>query len=318
MRTKLSRRDIVKAFGAAAMGLGARGAEPRAPMLVGHVGVAAMPSTTNPAAVVRPLGDALAAAVGTESGEGAAKRLFSSSDVVGIKVNCLAGPRMSPRPELVEALVELIAGVGVERANIIVFERTSRELEKAGYSIRRRGGPYRCYGIDNDFDRQPTESGAIGSCFARLVSTTCSALVSVGVVKEHDFAGVSAGLKNWYGVIHNPNKYHDNNCDPYVVDVVKTPFLGPKVRLTVLDGTRAQYRGGPAYFKSGVFDLGVVAVSTDPVAADAWAWREIDRERSRHGLLTLEEENRAPRFVVTAAQQGLGCGDRSALQVITV
>ena len=41
-----------------------------------------------------------------------------------------------------------------------------------------------------------------------------------GVVKDHDLAGVSAGLKNWYGVIHNPNKYHDSCCDPYVADVV--------------------------------------------------------------------------------------------------
>jgi uncharacterized protein (DUF362 family) len=264
----------------------------------------------------RALGRAIARATACASPADAMRSLFKPSDTVGIKVNCLAGPRMSPRPELVEALAELVAGAGVERTSIIVFERSSRELDRAGFTVRRKGGPFLCYGIDNDFDRRPTESGSIGSCFARLVSTTCSALISVGVVKDHDFAGVSAGLKNWYGVIHNPNKYHDNNCDPYVVDVLRAPFLGPKVRLTVLDGTMAQYRGGPAYFKAGEFGLGVVAASTDGVAADAWAWREIDRERSRRALPSLAAEARAPAFIGTAARAGLGCGDRNSLEVV--
>ncbi len=37
---------------------------------------------------------------------------------------------------------------------ILVFERSSRELERAGFAIRRSGGPYLCYGIDNDWDRR--------------------------------------------------------------------------------------------------------------------------------------------------------------------
>jgi uncharacterized protein (DUF362 family) len=259
---------------------------------------------------------AVRAAVGTAEGPRALAGVFSPSDTVGIKLNCLAGPRLSPRVELVEAMVELIAAVGVPRHRIIVFERSSRELERAGFRIRRSGGRYLCYGTDNEWDRRPSESGAIGSCFAREVSTTCTALVSFGVVKDHDLAGVSAGLKNWYGVIHNPNKYHDNNCDPYVADVMRHPFLAAKHRLTVLDGVNAQFRGGPAFFAAGLFPLGRVAVSTDPVAADLWAWQVIDGERVRRGLPTLAAEDRAPAFIATAAGYGLGVGDPSRLKVV--
>jgi uncharacterized protein (DUF362 family) len=145
------------------------------------------------------------------------------------------------------------------------------------------------------------------------VSETATALVSFGVVKDHDLAGVSAGLKNWYGVIHNPNKYHDNNCDPYVADVVNHPYVRSKLRLTVLDGLVAQCRGGPAFLADGTFRLGQVAASTDPVAADVWAWQEIDAERRRRNLPSLEEEGRPPRFIQTAGRYGLGVSDGEAV-----
>ena len=219
--------------------------------------------------------------------------------------------------ELVEALVDLIAGAGVDRQRIIVFERSNRELQRAGFTIRESGPPYRCIGINNDYDREPSTSGAIGSCFARMVSTTCSALVSFGVVKDHDLSGVSAGMKNWYGVIHNPNKYHSNGCDPYIADVARHPFIRNKLRLTVLDGVVAQCHGGPAYRPGSTFELGMVAASTDPVAADLWAWREIEAERAKRGLPTLEAAGRPARFLTTAAKAGLGVDDPEKLLLVT-
>jgi len=264
------------------------------------------------------MGAVLMGATGAETAIGAVRRLFSSSDVVGIKLNCLGGRALSPRPVVVRALVDWLVEGGVRPEKIILFERSSRELERAGFDISRGGDGPRCYGIDNDYDRTPTVSGDIGSCFAGLVSTTCTALVSFGVVKDHDLAGVSASLKNWYGVIHNPNKYHDNQCDPYVADVARHPFIRGKLRLTVLDGVRAQCHGGPAHRASGCWDLGRLVASTDPVAADLWAWKVIDAERVRRGLPTLEEAGRPPRFISTAAGHGLGSDDPDVLREVKV
>ena len=255
----------------------------------------------------------LKAATGAEHATGAVRSLFRPSDVVGVKLNCLGGKRLSPRPKVVQAFVDRLIEGGVVPKNIILFERSSRELERAGFEIRRGGDGPLCYGTDNDYDRQPSVSGSIGSCYARLVSETCTALVSFGVVKDHDLAGVSAGLKNWYGVIHNPNKYHDHQCDPYVADVVRHRLISTKLRLTVLDGVTAQCHGGPAFRASGTFPLGRLAASTDPVAADLWAWKVIDAERKRRDLPSLEEAGRPPRFIATAASYGLGIGDPDKL-----
>jgi uncharacterized protein (DUF362 family) len=148
------------------------------------------------------------------------------------------------------------------------------------------------------------------------VSTTCTALVSFGVVKDHDLAGVSAGMKNLYGLINNPNKYHDHNCDPYVADVANHPYVRDKLRLVVLDGVTGQYHGGPAWRPDTNWPLGAVVASTDPLAADAWAWTKIDGERKVHGLPSLAEAKRAPHFLATAERYGLGIGDPARIREV--
>lgn len=321
MSAELTRRELAALLGAGTLSRLA-GAAARPPsVLPGVVGLgraeAELGQSLGGSAARQAVEEALTGATGASSGEAAAALLFNPSDTVGIKVNCLAGLRMSPRIELVEALVDLVAASGVDRRRIIVFERSSRELGRAGYTVRRQGPPYVCVGTDNDYDDRPSTSGSIGSCYARLVSTTCTALVSFGVVKDHDLAGVSAGMKNWYGVIHNPNKYHDSGCDPYVADVVRHPFIKDKLRLTVLDGVVAQCHGGPALRVDATFELGVVAASTDPVAADLWALRVIDEERARRGLPSLEEAGRPPRWLTTAANYGLGVGDHETLKLVS-
>lgn len=312
--TLTSRREL---FGAVAAGLVAcrvEGVAPEGPARrPGVLGVADLePPARGPLgaeAARRAVASAVTAALGAESAVAAVKALFGPVDTVGIKLSCLAGANLSPRPELVGALADLLAEAGVRRDRIIVFERSSRELERAGFEIRRSGdGAYLCFGVDNDWERQPTTSGAIGSCFARLVTERCTALIGFGVVKDHDLAGVSASLKNWYGVIHNPNKYHDSCCDPYVADVVAAAPVRTRLRLTLLDAVTAQCRGGPAFVADGGFAPGKVVASTDPVAPDAWALRVIDAERRRRGLPTLEESKRSPRFIATAERYGLGIG----------
>jgi uncharacterized protein (DUF362 family) len=322
MPTEFSRRDLPWILGAGVLGAPfarAAGAQPlRHPGRVGIAKLSPPPGgrALDPAAARGALERALVAATGLTPARDAVAALFRPGDTVGVKVNSLGGPRLTPRVELVGALAALLREAGVPPARIIVFDRSDRELKRAGYAIRRAGGDYLCYGIERDYDSEPSVSGEIGSCFARLVSTTCTALVSFGVVKDHDLSGVSAGLKNLYGLINNPNKYHDHNCDPYVADVANHPYVRGKLRLVVLDGVTAQCHGGPAWRPDTTWPLGAVAASTDPVAADAWAWTQIDAERSRRGLPSLEQAKRPPLFLATASRYGLGVGDRAAIREV--
>ena len=47
------------------------------------------------------------------------RQLFSERDVVGIKINCLAGKGLSTSPELVDAIIENLKKAGIKKQNII-------------------------------------------------------------------------------------------------------------------------------------------------------------------------------------------------------
>jgi uncharacterized protein (DUF362 family) len=150
------------------------------------------------------------------------------------------------------------------------------------------------------------------------VAEEVSALICLPVLKDHNLAGASLGMKNFYGAIHNPNKYHDQNCDPYVADVVAHRFIAPKWRLTVCDGTRAQYHAGPARHPGFAWPFGGLIVGADFVATDAVAADLLDAQRRAKGLKSLAEENRPPKHIATAAAMGLGEADLSRIERIAV
>jgi uncharacterized protein (DUF362 family) len=249
---------------------------------------------------------AVARATSRKTPVAAFRGLFRRSDVVGIKVGTLAGPGLSPHPELVAKLTEWLQQAGVKAGNIVVWDRTDQELSAAGYSLQRGRKKVRCFGTNQDYVWSPREWGAGGSCFPRLLLGELTALINVAVLKDHDLAGISAGLKNWYGAIHNPNKYHGDGCNPYIARLAAYPLIKSKLRLTVIDGLVAQCHAGPARSPRWVWPWNGVLVSTDPAAIDAVAWQVIEARRKQVGLKSLAAEGREPKWIQTAARLGLG------------
>ena len=135
-------------------------------------------------------------------------------------------------------------------------------------------------------------------------------LINIPVLKDHDGAGVSIALKNMYGVIHNPNKYHPNGCDPYIADVNMLPEIRAKLRLHICDATTACLRG-PGFKPEFTWQQNALIMSQDPVALDQTGWQIIERKRAEKGLKTLTAEGRAPRYIATAAdaEHRLGIND---------
>jgi uncharacterized protein (DUF362 family) len=269
------------------------------------------------AAVVREMVlRAVQDATGLGSAADAFASLFGPDDVVGIKVNCLAGRRMSTSPEVALALAEGVQLAGVQPHNVVIWERSSRELERAGYRVQKDRFALRVLGTDGDYEAEPVDAGSVGGCLSRLVTRTCTAQINAPVLKDHDLAGISGGLKNWYGAIHNPNKYHDNGCAPYVADLSALSPLRQRTRLVVCDALYAQCQGGPAHSPEFVWPHEGVLASTDPVALDAVATRILGDRRRLKGLPSLQEAGRPPRWLALAAAHGLGVADLSRVQVI--
>jgi uncharacterized protein (DUF362 family) len=261
---------------------------------------------------------ALADLVGVKDPSEAFRALFRPDDVVAIKLNCLAGPGMSSSPGVVHALVSGLLGIGITHRDIWIFERTTAELKRAGFEPNRYSDSRpRCAGNDElGFERDLSFSGAVGSSFADVVARTATALVNVPVLKDHDLSGVGCGMKNLYGLIHNPNRYHDNNCDPFIADLAAHPCVRDKLRLVLADALTAQYHGGPARSPAHQWKPAAVLAAGDQVALDRLAQEMIEDQRAARGLPTLAESRRPPRWLETAAARGLGEHRREKLSVI--
>ncbi len=250
------------------------------------------------------------------------RRLFSRHDRVGIKVNCLGGPHMCTDPQLAYAIAErLLFDVGVNVNNIIVFDRQDAELAECGYILNTGARGLRCMGNDNPkagYEERLTREGAVSTRLSNIVTTMITALVNVPVLKDHRIAGLTAALKNHFGCIHSPNKYHPGRCDPFVADVNMIRAIRNNQRLIVCDCREVLYEGGPDDAPEYHYRRNAILVSTDPVALDVIAWRMVDAIRNKHGLGTLAEVGRPPTYIATAASAdyNLGVGEMGRIQLI--
>ncbi len=246
------------------------------------------------------------------------KQLFSADDTVGIKLNCLAGRGLSSNPELVNAIVRSLNTIGIRNENIILWDRTDSDLTRAGFTLNKsKPGPF-CFGTNGqyDYDLGIVNSLSIGSLFSPILTKLCSAIISVPVVKDHDLAGISGTMKNFFGAIHNPNKYHDNNCNPYVADLMAVPFLKNKLRLTICDAFNVQYHGGPALKQKWCWAYNGILASTDFVAVDAFCYQLIDEKRRQKDMKSLKESGREPSYISTASKNNFGRSNPEEIEVI--
>jgi len=246
------------------------------------------------------------------------KALFSPKDIVGLKLNCLGGRGLSPNSEIVDLIVKALIEAGLPETNIIVWDRFDLDLTRAGFTLNKQGKGHRVTGTDRFYDSRPTLMGSIGSCYSRFLSEVCTAIINLGVLKDHDLAGVSVAMKNWYGTIHNPHKYHSNNCDPYIADLSASKMIRMKHRLTIIDALHAQYKGGPAYAPAFRWETDMIIVGTDEVAIDTFGAHIIDEKRKKENEPTLKKSGKYPPWLKAAHERGLGENDLSKIKVIRV
>jgi uncharacterized protein (DUF362 family) len=243
---------------------------------------------------------------------------FSAAKTIGMKVNTLGGPGASTHVEITNVLSNLLYDAGIARKKHLVWDRSDDELAETGYTISLRGdGPF-CYGTDHQgigYTNELVSKGTVGSLLSNILVEYCDVIINMPVLKDHGIAGVTGALKNHYGSIHNPNKYHTNNCNPYIADLNSLEQIKSKQRLIIMDALNVQYQGGPAYQRKWSAKFGALLLSSDPVAMDSIGWRIIEDLRTTAGLEPLKGSKREPIYIKTAADYGLGNDDPAKIQV---
>ena len=245
------------------------------------------------------------------------------TDIVGIKVNPLAGEQLSTHRVIVDKIIEGLHGTGILSNQIIIWDRFESHLINAGYEINQSDRGVRCFASDSEgvgYDdevfyetekdvKERRENESTLSRYTKLLTQELTVVINVPVMKHNGIAGVSGCLKNLaFGSVDNTHRFHSNpiNCNPAIADIFAHPVLKDKVVLNIVDALLASFDGGPTYDPDGVWQYGSILVSQDPVALDQIIYQTIEEKRKEFELPTL---SRISKYIRSASRMELGTSD---------
>ena len=326
-------------LGATALGRDALAAPPSMGrgrvVLVEHPGATLDKSKVDEAVVGRMVEEALKLFTGAPSGKDALAKLFKPGQKVAIKVNALGNPFAAVSPAVAMALAKHLAEAGIKKPDIRIFDQYVGRMQKAGYKMQKPADGVWVTGHEgSDPTAQTYTDGSSTVKFHWAQSMVwADAVIDLCFPKDHNLTGITGALKNMsLGVVRptpeaekQPNGYtvvprfHRNNCDPAIAKLYALPMIKDKVKLIVCDATRLLYHGGPQDNPRYRVQNNQILVSTDPVAMDTTILDLVNGWRAKNGLAKVEDDTqrqpRPPKFLKTAADMGLGEGDRSKIKL---
>ena len=262
----------------------------------------------------RMLGQAVAKLLGTQTSAQAWKALFKPTDVVGIKVNCLCGKGVSTHPEIAYAVVAGLKMAGVRPENIIIWDRSTGDLVKCGYTPN-KGEGVQVLADDGNWG-EVVRSGSFNGRLSKIITERITAIVNVPILKTHNLSGLTCALKNHYGSFHNPGDHHSNGCNPYLADLNALPQIKDKTRLVVVDAARPLSDGGPGMKADALFDYYGIIVSKDPLAVDRVGLDIVNSRRRQMGKRELSVESLG--WFASAEKAGVGVCDPAKIEVVRI
>jgi hypothetical protein len=226
---------------------------------------------------------------------------------VAIKVNTIQTSDIWSHVELVEAITDRLQQSGLPAEQIVIFDRSTAELELAGYQINRDGPGVRCYGTDGDYAADWEILGSeIGLSNILL---ECDALINVPLLKQHDLTGISFSLKNHYGTFDRPESFHIPRIFTALAELNGLPPIRDRTRMIVGDALEVVEPGW-----SSAWPGESILMSFDPVAHDVIGLQLFSQAHEEHDRnLPIPSLTRASNWLQNCADAGLGTNDPNAI-----
>ncbi len=293
-------------------------------------------------AIDRMLGRSLLALTGAGNLKAAWQTFVNPEDVIGLKVNPVAGKTLSTSPEIVMAIVRQLEGAGIPRKQIVIWDRREFELHEAGFTAEtfpgiritgterkdaagsfydKDGNLYGAQMIDRDWyywadveekydaDTLPYMiNEGKHSYFGTICTREVTKIINIPILKNAG-PSVTLCLKNLaFGAISNTGRLHKQLWAETCAEVPAFPPLRDKVVLNIVDGIRGCYNGGPAANPEFFTDYKTVLVGTDPVAVDRIGYEIVLKKRLEEKV-QKEESPRGRAFLDMAQNLGLGTAE---------
>lgn len=314
------------------------------PSRVGQVthAKAVVQNAPDPAVVETMVSRAMLSLTGASTIAKAWQEFITPDDIIGLKVNPVAGKLLSTSPEVVSVIIRQLIQSGVPQEHIVIWDRREFELADAGFTqdrfpgVRLTGterkdgaGSYtdaagKLYSeaiidrtwfywadVEEKYDAETLPymvNEGKHSYFTRIVTQDVTKIINIPILKNAG-ASVTLCLKNLaYGAITNTGRLHKQLWAETCAEVPAFPPLRDKVVLNIVDGIRGCYNGGPGANPQFFTNYNTVLAGTDPVAVDRVGYEIVLKKRLEEKV-QKEESPRGRAFLTLAAEMGLGTAD---------
>lgn len=207
-----------------------------------------------------------------------------ASTRVGIKVNCL-NPRCPTSVAVTRALVDgLKRDLDISGEQILVWDRHMIELEACGFSEEAVGA--RVLGTIHSMDDlrgpgyEPDHCEIVNgktTRLSRILTRLTDVTINVPVLKRHIVSGVTAALKNVYGVFDNPGDFHADLSTAMPRIYALTP-IRQSFKLVLLDALIAVAIGSTSDDQDSYPRM--LALASDALALDHYALELLNKVRA--------------------------------------
>jgi hypothetical protein len=269
-------------------------------------------------------------------------------DIVGLKVNPVAGKLLSTSPEIVHVIIGQLERAGISRKNIVIWDRREFELHETGFtadtfpgvritgterkdpsgSFRDSNGKLYSEGvIDRDwfywadveekYDEETLPymvNEGKHSFFTGICTKEVTRIINVPILKNAG-SSVTLCMKNLaYGAITNTGRLHKTLWHETTAEVPAFSPLRDKVCLNIVDGVKGCYQGGPGADPQFITTFHTILAGTDAVAVDRIGYEIILKKRLEEKI-QKEENPKARTFMDLAENLGLGTADLRSIDI---
>ena len=288
---------------------------------------------------------------GEKSLKRAWRKFVTPKDIIGLKVNPVAGRLLTTSHSVTGAVIRQLEEAGIPRKNIIIWDRREMQLHETGYTrenypgieitgtecMDEKGGFYDNEGklysdarveksqkffadVEGSYDSYTIPymvNEGKDSYFTKIVTERVTKIINLPILKN---AGPTTTLclKNLaFGSITNTSRLHSKLWHETCAYVCAFPPLRDKVVLNIADGLIGCFDGGPSAKPQFICNFNMIMVGSDPVAVDRVGHDVIIAKRVSEGIQKIDRPE-ASRFIDLAEELGLGKGKRENIEILDV
>jgi uncharacterized protein (DUF362 family) len=238
---------------------------------------------------------------------------------IGLKVNCL-NSYLPTSPAVVRAIIKSLQAHHPDLCpgNIIVWDRRLDELNGAGkYTSDHLQGAHLVGTLNSTTDSKgPGYSNQSFGNFqgktprlSRILLEQTDVTINLPVLKMHGQSGVTAALKNIYGIIDIPGEYHTSpergtDLQTALPALYAIPPIRDGIKLTIVDTLRTVVNGNTDSMSDA--KPGRIFGSLDPLAVDYYALDLLNQMRAAHRPSLPPIDSELTQWLDKAYAMGLG------------